>query len=39
MKWINQVLTDEVNVHIVETKDIIGEIVLILNNLLFYPIF
>jgi len=38
MKWINQIPTDEVNVHIVEIKDMIREIVLIVSNLLLYPI-
>jgi len=38
MKWINQIPTDEVNVHIVRMKDIIEEIVFIVSNLLFYPI-
>ena len=35
----NPIPTDEVNVHIVEMKDIIGEIILIVSNLLLYPIF
>jgi len=38
MKWINQIPTDEVNIYIVGMKDIIEEIILIVSNLLFYPI-
>jgi len=39
MRWMNQISTDKVNVHIIEMNDIIGAIVSIVSNLLFYPIF
>jgi len=36
---MNQIQTDEANVHIVEMKGIIGAIVPTVSNLLLYPIF
>ena len=39
MRWMNQIQTDETNVHIVEIKDIIGATIPIVSNLLLYPIF